>query len=200
MALKRKASLAIDFDGVICDTGMYKVNRARELGISQNLHRDLTNRTACERRYGEAAYAALSDGAYTEVTTLHLAPVRGAVRGIRELSKMADVYVLTSRSGGWLKPCEAWLSNHKLAGLVKVVISCPKGGRKLVEAGRRRFIALLDDDERHLLSPKCPKVLRFLFRHRPNRRREDLPETDWRGFVNAVKAVVGTRYAEEESP
>jgi hypothetical protein len=188
-----KPLIAIDFDGVICDTGAYKICRARELGITKSLHRDLTNKTACERYFGEDVYRALSDGAYAERTTLSLPPVKGALMAICELSKIVHVYVFTSRSGRWVKPCETWLSKHGLVNLVKEVVSCPGDGQKLLEAKRKGILALLDDDERHLQGHGHLEVLRFLFRHRPNCQRKDIVEANWSGFVDSIKGLAGSR-------
>jgi hypothetical protein len=155
--------IGIDFDGTMADT-----NTAKSAWIRRELGRDVPpyacDHTCCAALIGEAEYARMSVEVYGRESTLRLSPVLGALAVIAQLRESRRVLVMTARTGEMLESARLWLSRHPETDGLEA-LGVPTGEMTKGEACVARGVgALVDDDERHLLSAAALGIQSLLFK------------------------------------
>lgn len=176
---------AIDFDGTIVDTNLMK-----SAWIAENLGRKVPpwncNRTDCVPIIGLASYEKMANDVFDREGTLGTPPVPGAVPAIRALSRLAELIVVTVRSGERLEFATEWLQMHRVLDLFKAVRSSKESSKEQVCA-EYAAVALIDDDVRHLREAQNTGLQRILLQHG---RKEEKPDETGILFCNSWEKVV----------
>jgi len=150
---------AVDFDGVIADTSELKARWiADNLGWTVSPHQ--CDRTSCVPLIGLECYEKMSSIVYEREETEALQPVPDVDSGLRELSTVGPVHVVTARPDRRARFALDWIVSHDLGQYVTSLVS--SSGRLksdiIAELGSR---VLIDDDVRHLenLHPRQRGIL-----------------------------------------
>lgn len=150
--------IGIDFDGTIADTSAFKQEWTKErFGI-------YLPRSRCNRS-GMLA-AGLSNSDYDDMLlvacdkehTLAAKACPGAILGIRQLSEVAELCLVTDRGEfrDWLKWCELWLEWKGIRDLLRQVFStqwqfgCGRQTTKQQICRENLIVVLVDDDAKNL--------------------------------------------------
>ncbi len=157
----------LDFNGVLADT-----NRAKSDWIRRNLNIEVepwkTDKTLCVPIIGAEAYEGMSDYVFSRNSTLLMQEVPGALSGVACLSRHADLYLVTMRSGKRMDYAKEWLEQMDILGHFTGFgdIRRPDGTTKTkVELAREFGLdVMIDDDERHLVSGVAKEKL-ILFKN-----------------------------------
>ena len=156
-----KPVFALDFDGVIADTGKLKMAWIKK-NLNMVVPATLCNRTQCVTRIGEAHYNRMSLEVYSRDETLRTQPVAGAIPAIKALASECTIIVITARTADNACWAEEWLRAHRLGDAVAAVLH-KESFRKIDIAARSSALALLDDDIRHLRPVDHPTIQRGWF-------------------------------------
>lgn len=157
----------LDFNGVIADT-----NRAKSDWIRRNLNVEVepwkTDKTSCVPIIGAEEYRKMSEYVFSRVSTLLTPVVSGALSGVACLSRHADLYLVTMRSGERMDYAKEWLGQMDILRYFKGFgdIRRSDGTAKTkVELAREFGLdVMIDDDERHLV-PGIAKEKLILFKN-----------------------------------
>lgn len=142
--------VAVDFDGVIADTGVMKQAWIRrEKGVE--LCSSKCDRSSLLEILSHEEYAKMQRSVgYAD--TLDAPPVTGAVDGLARLAKNCHVYILTSREPTKIRWAEAWLNRYMLGDKVQEIVCC-YGQEKGRIARSLNCSLLIDNDQRHFEKP-----------------------------------------------
>lgn len=144
----REKALAIDFDGTICDTGIYKQEYIlrkynRLIKIEEATRSTLYNLYGI----GDREYDMMVSLACSPENTFEAEPVEGAVEAIKKLSKNRDIYLLTGRGGFLLDGAKEWLKKHSIKDCIKVFLSSELASTPKMELCQEYEIDILIDDD-----------------------------------------------------
>lgn len=155
----------IDYDGTIADRDIMKVR-----WIKKNLDKDIpqykTNRLDCISLIGFENYQKMCDKLDGKKLTSQFPEVPGAIQAIKQISKIGEIYLVTSRSLCSIEFSKRWLYK-------KSVLDCFSGfyttkGIESVEKSKEQICVdfgldvLIDNDERHLVGMELPNLRRIL--------------------------------------
>lgn len=175
--------IALDFDGVIADTGVIKA-RWIETELAIRIDPGRSDRTSLLKRLSVAEYRRMQIN-IGESDLFATPPVAGSVNAIQELAKRFAIVVVSARSGTRLTSAERWLHIYKLFHFVEDVISAYTKP-KVTLAESMGCSCLIDDDIRHLLVRPRTGIQRLLFCRADQRRVSGVdavsswPEIVWR--------------------
>lgn len=144
--MSRRPGIALDFDGVIADTGRQKVDWLRA-NISRDLCPGSTDRSTLVPMIGETAYDQMQASVGFE-STLSALPVEDAVQGVMRLAGRYEVHILSFRIEEKRLWMVRWLEIHGLFDAVKSV-HCGTAAAKVKQAAAIGCQILVDDDVRH---------------------------------------------------
>ncbi len=158
----------IDYDGTIADTSSMKV-----IWIKENLGKDVppwkTDRTSCVPLIGLENYEKMSDAVYESDLTMRAPEIPGAIKAIKKLAKKGELYIITARLAHRVKYAQEWLASKGILELFSGFRTSDKvnGIKKTkqelcLELG---LDILIDDDQRHLVEIKLPKLRKILIKH-----------------------------------
>lgn len=155
-----RSSLAVDFDGVVADTGTLKCRwLQRELGI--RTLPDLTDRSSLLRLVGLNDYLRMQASIGLE-STLTALPLPGCTDALEKISKKFSILIVTARSSENTVWISRWLDQYGLIELVNAVIETCASPKVLV-ARQLGCSALVDNDLRHLLGRDDVALRRLYF-------------------------------------
>ncbi len=156
--------IGVDFDGTIADTNTLK-SAWIEGETGQQLPSWSCDRTSCVRHIGREMYERMSAELCTAERTLAIGVVDGALEAIESIRNVHELLVVTTRPNDVVELVQDWLKQYSQTAGLRLA-NLGDGRRAKVDACKAHSItALIDDDERHLLSCPSASVLPFLFKH-----------------------------------
>ncbi len=152
---------ALDYDGVIADTGSLISQWLRDhLGMDRPAYR--CDWSQLSPVIGEERYREMGAWVYGEEGSARAEPVPGAQAALEALAAAGPVYLITARNDALTRYTRDWLDARGwlryFAGLI------PQGQRLKVDIAKDLGCRVhVDDDQRHLIPGVIPKLV--LFRH-----------------------------------
>lgn len=170
--MKNKAkttAYGIDFDNTIANTDV-----VRSAWIKKNLGIDVkpwnTSIVSCIPVIGYDTYERMSHDIYSPEWMAMTPAIEGAERGIRRLSSMSNLYVISEKRNGDVDAIKNWLKGHNLYSCFSDFVEVSETAVGEGDTTRKRacnqfgFDAIVDDDEGHLVSVQKDSVKRVLLK------------------------------------
>lgn len=204
----KKEVILLDGDDVILRTGESKVAwlkknfENKRLPDGRNLY-DLKpeecSRTLLVPTIGEKDYDNMGFYVYSEEGTSKTFPVEGAIEGVRELSKLAELYLVSARREDHIEAMKNWCKKYDIFDLFKEINSVKslvysnlaktKNPQKLEIAKFHNARIFVDDDSRHMPETEVEGLTCVLF---GNLERKNNPPhikiaRNWKEVINYCK-------------
>ncbi len=184
---QNKMVVAIDFDGVIANTGQTKAR-----WIQKHLHYRIpvwkTDRTSCVPLIGLANYEAMGREVYGKKATFATKPVPGVQRALTLLSRHAEIHIITARYAQPVAFAKSWLSRWNLMRFITLFHAAPKSGLSKEQLCMRISAQfLVDDDLRHFKSIRSRKITPIWFRMGPTTKLVGVkPARNWKEVLELI--------------
>jgi len=150
---KDKKKIAFDFDGVIADT----TNKKKKWLESKKIFISGVDKTTFFKELEKSMnivdiksiYTEMSNEIFTEKTLLETKPIKDAIKTLKELSKIYDIYIITARTEALILSVNKWLNLYNIKNCIKEIKSASfKNKQEICKENNIEF--LCDDDIRHL--------------------------------------------------
>ncbi|MFH1607949.1 MAG: phosphonopyruvate decarboxylase [archaeon] len=160
-----KPVVLLDGDDVILDTGAKKIqwlkeNFQEDRRFLENLKPYQCSKPELVPMIGEKVYDQMGFYVYSREGTLQISPKEGALNGIFNLSKIADLYLVSQRREDHTENLREWCRQYNISNCFKGIYSVqdplyanvnPIAGSKKVGIAKYHNACLfVDDDVRHM--------------------------------------------------
>lgn len=184
----RPPVLLVDFDGVIADANRAKFEllSGAKPGLSPG---DELDRTSALRRgdITKDEYDALTREAVGEDVTKTLAPIDGVEDAFRTLSRTYRIVVASQRKPDEIVYAQRWLRSKNLARYVDAVVSSSAIPKRELAASLSA-VAVIDDDERHLIGLAASDRAAIHFHRTPAQPEMELKTApDWKTVLQLLE-------------
>jgi len=180
----------IDYDGTIADTNAMKAKWIKE-HLNIKVHPWECDRLHCVPKIGLYNYKKMEDVIYGREWTLKAPPVKGAIKGLKELKRLGEIYIITGRSESSIRWAKEWLKKQNVLYLLRGIISASH--RSKGELCQEYSIdVFIDDDERYLRKIKKKDVLLKVLIKDGGPKKWDCPDdikyvTSWEELLLMIK-------------
>ena len=183
-----KTKIAFDFDGVIANT----TKKKQEWLKINNINLRNTDKTSFYKELQKNMPKEKVDQIYKEMshhifTEENLLEIEGAIKSIKKLSNIYDIYIITARTEPLILHVKKWLEkNHLQEDITKIISSSWEEKQNICIENNINF--LCDDDIKHLEKHKIEN--RVLFSSVDNIKDSNIREVNsWNEIENILKIV-----------
>lgn len=105
-------------------------------------------------------YKKMSRAIFTKETLLKTKPINNSIQAIKKLSKIYNIYIITSRTEQMIEDVKVWLEKNGISKCIKNIMSSSYESKQDI-CLKNDIFYLCDDDIRHLKDDKIQSRVLF---------------------------------------